>query len=145
VSNVYQNRETIKKQNASGANPQIDKLRSALVAKRDSSVKSGHIDDIKTIDKALAQLDANLKNQPQTKKVENSQNKTAQARQEIQVVSAVISEKESLAIKAMRSIPTMSLPTGRVFASISGREPSNTSYMKTNIQGLWALMNTKNS
>jgi hypothetical protein len=145
VSNVRRHQEAIKKQNASGAYSQVDQLRIALVAKRDSSVQAGHVQEIELINKAIKKLDQESVKLSQTQKVSNLQDKTAQARQAIQVVSAVISEKESLAIKAMRSIPTMSLPTGRVFASISGREPSNESYMKINIQGMWALMNTKNS
>jgi hypothetical protein len=145
VSNVYQQREKIKHQSAAGANSQVDQLRSALVAKRDSSVKAGHIEDIKVIDKALAQLDANSKNLSQTQSVAGSQAQSAQARQVINNVSAVISEKEALAIKSIRGVPSVALPVGKRFASMEGREPSNARYMRDNIKGLFQLVETKNA
>jgi len=145
VSNVYHQRETIKSQSAPGANSQLDQLRSALVAKRDSSVKAGHIKDIKVIDKALAQLDANSKNLSQTQAVAGSQAHAAQARQVINPVSGVISEKEALAIKSIRGVTSAAMPAGKRFASMEGREPSNASYMKANIKGLFDLVATKNS
>jgi hypothetical protein len=145
VSNVYHQHETIKPQGAPGANSQLDQLRSALVAKRDSSVKAGHIEDITVIDKALAQLDANSKNLSQTQAVAGSQAHAAQARQVIHPVSAVISEKEALAIKSIRAVSSAALPAGKRFASMEGREPSNASYMKANIKGLFDLVATKNA
>ena len=145
MSNVYHQRETIKPQSAPGANSQLDQLRSALVAKRDSSVKAGHIEDIKVIDKALAQLDANSKNLSQTQAVAGSQAQAAQARQVINPVSGVISEKEALAIKTIRGVSSAAMPAGKRFASMEGREPSNASYMKANIKGLFDLVATKNA
>lgn len=145
MSNVYHQRETIKPQSGPGANNQLDQLRSALVAKRDSSVKAGHIEDITAIDKALAQLDANTKLQSQTQALAGSQVHAAQARQVINPVSGVISEKEALAIKSIREVTSAALPAGKRFASMEGREPSNASYMKANIKGLFDLVATKNS
>lgn len=37
------------------------------------------------------------------------------------------------------------MPAGKRFASMEGREPSNASYMKANIKGLFDLVATKNA
>ncbi len=144
MSNVYHQRETIKSKSAPGANSQLDQLRSALVAKRDSSVKAGHIEDLKAIDNALAQLDANSKNPSQTQAVAGSQAHAAQARQVINP-SGVISEREASEIRRIREVEGQALPAGKRFASMEGREPSNASYMKANIQGLFDLVAAKNA
>jgi hypothetical protein len=92
-------------------------------------------------------VDANAsqKNQPQTqtKELSQSQTQTAQARHAIQAVNS-LTQQESNQIKAIRSIPSIAIKPGQRFASISGREPSNTSYLKNNITGLFDLVATKN-
>jgi hypothetical protein len=146
VSNVRHHQEAIQKQVAPGANSQLEQLRSALVAKRDSSVQAGHVQDIELINKAIKKLDEESVKLSQTQQVSNLQDKTAQARQAIQATTPIIiNEQAASNIKAIRSVPGIVLKSGQRFASIDGREPSNTSYMKTNIKGLWALVNTKNS
>ncbi len=146
MSNVRHHQEAIQKQVAPGDNSQLEQLRIALKKRLDEVTQTGHVEQINLVQKAIYQLDASQKNQPQTqtKELSQSQAQSAQAREAIQAVNP-LTQQESLAIKAMRSIPTKPLPTGRVFASISGREPSNTSYMKTNIKGLFDLVATKNS
>lgn len=145
MSKVYHQRETIKRQSVSGANSQLDELRSALIAKHDLCVKAGHIQDLTPINQALAQLDASSKNLSQTEAVAGSQAHAAQARQVINPVSDVISKKEVSAIKSIRGVSSEVIPTGKRFASMNGREPSNASYMRTNIKGLFDLVATKNA
>jgi len=145
VSNVYHQRETIKSQSAPGANSQLDQLRSALVAKLKSSTEAGLVEEIPFIQTALKKLDESSKNLSQTQAVAGSQAQAAQARQVINTVSGVISEKEASAIKSIRGVTSAFLPAGKRFASMEGREPSNASYMKANIKGLFDLVATKNS
>jgi ElaB/YqjD/DUF883 family membrane-anchored ribosome-binding protein len=146
VSNVYHNQKTIKPQSAQGANSQVDQLRSALEAKLKSSTEAGLVQDIQVIKTALKKLDESSRNlsQTQTQAVAGSQVHAAQARQVINPVSGVISEKEALAIKSIRGVTSAVLPAGKQFASMEGREPSNASYMKANIKGLFDLVATKN-
>ena len=145
MSNVYQKRETIKPQSVAGANSQVDQLRSALEAKLKSSTEAGLVQDIQVIQTALKKLDENSKNLSQTQAVAGSQAHAAQARQVINTVSGAISENEALAIRLIRKVEGQALPVGKRFASMEGREPSNASYMKANIKGLFDLVATKNS
>ena len=145
MSNVYQKRETIKPQSVAGANTQVDQLRSALEAKLKSSTEAGLVQDIQVIQTALKKLDENSKNLSQTQAVAGSQAHAAQARQVIHPVSAVISEKEASAIKSIRGVISPALPAGKRFASMEGREPSNASYMKANIEALFHIVATKNA
>ena len=143
MSNVYHQRETIKPQSVSVANSQVDQLRSALVAKLKSSTEAGLVQDIQVIQTALKKLDESSRTQTQA--VAGSQAQAAQARQVINPVSGVISEKEASAIKSIRGVSSVAMPTGKRFASMNGREPSNASYMRTNIKGLFDLVATKNA
>lgn len=145
MSNVYNQREKIKSQSAAGANPQVDKLRYALEAKLKSSTEAGLVKDVEVIKTALNKLDESSKNSSQTQSVAGSQAKTAQARQVRNPVSDVISPEEALAIKSIREVTSVALPVGKRFASMNGREPSNASYMKANIKGLFDLVATKNA
>lgn len=145
MSNVYHQRETIKPQSVAGANSQVDQLRSALEAKLKSSTEAGLVQDIQVIKTALKKLDESSKNLSQTQAVAGSQAHAAQARQVINPVSGVISEKEALAIKTIRGVSSAAMPAGKRFASMEGREPSNASYMKANIKGLFDLVATKNA
>jgi len=145
VSNVYQQSKTIKPQSVSGANSQVDQLRSALEAKLKSSTEAGLVEDIEVIQTALKKLDESSKNPSQTQSVAESQAQSAQARQVINNVSSVISQEEALAIKSIRGVPSVALPVGKRFASMEGREPSLNKYMQYNIQGLFQLVETKNA
>ena len=144
MSNVYHNHETIKQQNASGANSQIDQLRTALAHRLDEATKTGQVEQINLVKRAISQLDASQKPHPQTKELSQSQTQTAQARQAIQAVNP-LTQQESNQIKAIRGIPSIAIHPGQKFASYSGREPSIANYMRTNIQGLFDLVETKKS
>jgi hypothetical protein len=50
-----------------------------------------------------------------------------------------INAEEATQIKAFRSVPGMPLNPGQQFASLNGKEPSYNSYMRDNIEGLFAL------
>lgn len=141
MSNVYHNQKTIKTQRASGAITQVDQLRSALIAKRDT-IQSGNVEEIQLINRALdalAQQDRKSKNPAQTQAVTESQAEVAQARQAINPVSSLINENNAKKIRSIRGVPGMALPPGAKFASMNEREPSYVSYIKTNIDGLFAL------
>ncbi len=56
-----------------------------------------------------------------------------------EVTGESVNAREAAQIKAIRSVSGMELSPGQQFASLSGREPSYNSYMRDNIQGLFAL------
>ena len=63
--------------------------------------------------------------------------------QAIQQVSGVITDNEAKQIEKIKSVQGVALAPGQKFASMSGKEPSNISYMKTNIAGLFDLVDSK--
>jgi hypothetical protein len=137
---------------AQGPQGQLEKLRTDLLEKRQNSVEQGFVEDIHVIDKALGQVENALKEASLDQKITNSQARLGQIRTAVNEVSkpdaghshgATISAHEAEQIKAIKAIQGIELKPGEVFASMYGREPSNTSYMKTNIQGLFDLVALK--
>ncbi len=150
MSQVFHNSEASKKQAPVGAQSQLEKLKTELLTKRESSVEQGHVQDIQMIDKALEQVDTALKDVSLNQKIASSQARLGQIRPATESVSAeevdtpkVISEKEAAHIRAIKSIQGQEILPGEQFASMSGREPSNASYMRNNINGLFDLVALK--
>ncbi len=54
-----------------------------------------------------------------------------------------VSDHEAVQLSRIRSVPRLDLVRGQQFASLSGKEPSYNHYMKTNIQGLFSLLDSK--
>lgn len=150
VNQVFNNSETKKKNAPIGAQSQLEKLKTDLLHKREASVEQGLVQDIQMIDKALSQVDTAIKEVALNQKITNSQAKLGQIRPATEkVIEAeeeapkIISEKEAEHIKAIRSIQGQEILPGQQFASMDGREPSNVSYMKKNINGLFDLVALK--
>lgn len=149
VNQVNHNSE-IKQHHGHGVNGQLEKLKADLLTKREASVGQGLVQDIHMIDKALGQVDKALKEVSLEQKITNSQAKLGQIRPATQKVDPefsdrpkVISEKEAEHIRAIKSIQGKQIMPGEQFASMHGREPSNVSYMRDNINGLFDLVALK--
>ena len=150
VSQVFHNSETAQKPSPIGAQSQLEKLRTDLLHKREASVEQGQVQDIQMIDKALTQVETALKDVVLNQKIASSQARLGQIKPATQAINVqekeapkLINEKEAEQIKAIRSIQSKEISPGQQFASMQGREPSNISYMKTNIQGLFDLVALK--
>ena len=147
VTQVFTNSDS----NVNPSNPkldQLDKLRHDLEQKRSATTEVGQI---QMIDAALDKVNQARKEAEVGQKITNNQARLgqysnvepAQQAQAIKQVSGVISEKEAEQITKIKAIPSQTLQPGQKFASISGKEPSNVSYMKTNIAGLFDLIDSK--
>lgn len=137
---------------AQGPQAQLEKLRTDLLQKRQNSVEQGLVEDIHVIDQALGQVENALRESSLDQRITNSQARLGQIRTAVNPVTesdsaqeqnTVISQTEADQIRAIRGIRGVELQSGEVFASMYGREPSNLSYMRTNIQGLFDLVNLK--
>ncbi len=133
---------------------QLEKLEQDLHGKlqerKQSLSQTGIVNDIQlaedtqvqTIKKALSQIqEARAQVDP---RVTNHLARAGQLGQvEPQAIKEVstdsINAREAAQIKAIRAVSGMELSPGQQFASLAGREPSYNSYMKANIQGLFAL------
>jgi hypothetical protein len=149
VSNVVQTNE----KGIKSGNPkldQLDKLAHDLQQKKSSITEQGQI---KMIDAALEKVNIARQEAEVGQKIINNQARLGQYNQvkpavEAQVVkqvSGVISDKEADQIIKIKSVPSAVIQPGQKFASMSGKEPSNISYMKTNIQGLFDLVELKSA
>jgi hypothetical protein len=145
VSNVVQTNE----KGIKSGNPkldQLDKLAHDLQQKKSSITEQGQI---KMIDAALEKVNIARQEAEVGQKIINNQARLGQYNQvkpavEAQVVkqvSGVISDQ----IIKIKSVPSAVIQPGQKFASMSGKEPSNISYMKTNIQGLFDLVELKSA
>ena len=150
MSQVSHNPEKSQQHSSIGAHTQLEKLKADLLHKRESSVESGHVQDIQMIDKALGQLETALKEVSLTDKISSSQARLGQIRPATESVTSeevdapkIISAKEAEHIRAIKEIQGKEIFPGEQFASMSGREPSNASYMRSNINGLFDLVNLK--
>lgn len=123
---------------------QLDKLAHDLQQKRSATTEVGQI---QMIDSALAKVDQARKEAEVGQKIVNNQARLGQyspvepavQAQAAKQVSGVISSKEAEQIVKLKSIGGPSLRPGEKFASMSGKEPSNISYMKANIAALHKL------
>jgi len=150
VNQVNHNSETKKHHHGHGVNGQLEKLKTELLTKREVSVEQGHVQDIQLIDKALEQVETALKDVTLNQKIASSQARLGQIRPATESVTSVeidapkvINEKEAAHIRAIKSIKGTEILPGEQFASMHGREPSNVSYMRDNINGLFDLVALK--
>ena len=133
---------------------QLEKLEKDLHGKlqkrKQSLSETGIINDIQlaedtqvqTIEKALTQVrEARAQVDPRvTDYLARAGQFASVDQEEIQEVSVdSINAKEASQIKAFRSVCGMTLAPGQQFASLNGKEPSYNSYMRDNIEGLFAL------
>ncbi len=141
--------------NASASNLQISQLEKLerdlhgkLQERRQSLSQTGTVTDIsedtqvQTIQQALsqvqqarAQVDPRVTNHlARAGQFGSVEQPTTQ-----EVSGESVNAREAAQIKAIRAVSGMALSPGQQFASLSGREPSYNSYMRDNIQGLFAL------
>ncbi len=123
-------------------------LHGKLEERKQSLSQTGTVSDIsedtqvQTIQKALTQvLQARAAIDP---RVTNHLARAGQfgnvEQEETQQVSGdSVNAREAAQIKAIRAVSGMELSPGQQFASLNGKEPSYNSYMRENIQGLFAL------
>lgn len=153
MSQVF-NTQDNKVQNPASIHSQLEKLRTDLLTKRQNSVEKGLVSDINMIDTALGQVEKALEEVKLDQKITNSQARLGQVRSSEQTAeveetadadsgSGVLSDWEVSQIQAIRSVQGQTIAPGQVFASLYGREPSNISYMKDNINGLFDLVALK--
>lgn len=151
MSQVF-NTQDNKVQNPASIHSQLEKLRTDLLTKRQNSVEKGLVSDINMIDTALGQVEKALEEVKLDQKITNSQARLGQVRSSEQTAeveetadadSGVLSDWEVEQIQAIRSVQGQTIAPGQVFASLYGREPSNISYMKDNINGLFDLVALK--
>jgi hypothetical protein len=140
-------------QNVNPSNPkidQLDKLARDLQKKKSSITEVGQI---QMIDAALEKVNIARQEAQIGQKITNNQaglgryntvNPAIQTETAKQV-QGVISDKEAEQIFKIKSIPTAVIKQGQQFASMSGKEPSVNSHMKTNIAGLFQLVDDKNA
>ncbi len=127
---------------------QLDKLRIDLEKKKNSLTETAQIE---MIDAALIKVDQARKEAEIGQKITNNQVRLGQYNQvkpsleaeTIKKVHGVISDREADHIIAMKAVSGYALKEGQKFASMSGKEPSNISYMKANIKGLFDLVELK--
>ncbi len=127
---------------------QLDKLRIDLEKKKNSLTETAQIE---MIDTALAKVDQARKEAEIGQKITNNQVRLGQYNQvkpaleadTIKKVHGVISDREADKIIEMKAVSGYALKEGQKFASMSGKEPSNISYMKANIKGLFDLVELK--
>lgn len=142
---------TTNDQNVNPSNPkldQLDKLAHDLQQKKSSTTEVGQI---QMIDAALEKVNVARQEAEIGQKITNNQARLGQYNQvkpaiqteETKQVQGVISDKEAEQIIKIKSVPSAVIKQGQKFASMSGKEPSNISYMKTNIQGLFDLIELK--
>lgn len=138
---------TTNDQNVNPSSPkldQLDKLAKSLQDKRESTTETSQI---QMIDAALEKVSVARQEADVGQKIANNQARLGQYNQvkpaihteTTKQVQGVISDKEAQQIIKIKSIPSEVLQPGQKFASMSGKEPSNISYMKTNIAGLFEL------
>jgi hypothetical protein len=129
----------------------LDKLEEGLSKKLEQATAEGHVGDIQVIKKALGQVEAAKKDLVLSQKITNSQARLGQIRtaqspsietQSKPVSNQTLGEKEATMIQAIRSVPNATIGQGQRFNRMYGPN-SNTEYMKTNINGLFALMDLK--
>lgn len=131
---------------SNSASPELTKLdqyRSALEEQRSSTTKEA---EIKMIDDAIKKIDVARKevDPTQTKLGQYSQVKAAIKTQTPEEVQETISENEAKAIMAMKAIKIKNpLQPGQKFASMTGKEPSNISFVKDSIGALYDLVDSK--
>ncbi len=151
MSQVF-NTQDNKVQNPASIHSQLEKLRTDLLSKRQNSVEKGLVSDINMIDTALGQVEKALEEVKLDQKITNSQARLGQVRSSEQTAAVeetndaeagVLSDWEVSQIQAIRSVQGQTIAPGQVFASLHGREPSNISYMKDNINGLFDLVALK--
>tara|TARA_B100001989_G_C24372967_1_gene380345 strand:+ start:168 stop:626 length:459 start_codon:yes stop_codon:yes gene_type:complete len=149
VTQVFTNHD----QGINPSNPkldQLDKLAHDLQVKKANTTEVGQI---QMIDAALEKVNQAREEATVSQKITNNQARLGQYNQvkpAIQTQSsepsqAVITDHEAQQIIKIKSVPSAVIQHGQKFASMSGKEPSNISYMKTNIQGLFDLVDLKNS
>ncbi len=142
---VYNTSENKNLGNGSNKVAQLEKLENDLIAKKAATTEQGQI---AMIDAALEKVAGARKEAEFGNKITNNQArlgkyselKKAIKTETLQEEDEVITEAEAVEIARIRGIPSSAIQPGQKFASMSGKEPSNISYMKTNIKGLFDLV-----
>lgn len=148
MSQVFNTNETTNVNQSKSKIDELDRLHHTLINKKASTTEEKHI---KMLDDAIAKIEEARKEADIDQKITNNQARLgyytqvdgSQQAPAIKKVSGVITDQEADQITKIRSVPNAVIQVGQKFASMSGKEPSNISYMKTNIQGLFDLVNLK--
>lgn len=136
-----------------GQHAQLSNLESALVAKKAEMQDSGNTGHVAMIDVALQNVrkELDVQRKSVSSQVRAGQYHTVDGSAETSEAVAkkaapmpdTIPPKVAAQIAAIRGVAGKQLQPGQVFASVSGKEPSQTSHLKANIKGLFDLVALK--